>query len=150
MSASEGPRRGRDPRNVPGSGRVPTSPPIGFPVYGLDSSWPGARWLDSFGDQAGDTPRRVRLAHQSVDGASLIMVESYSRPGTDDMAARQTEPPLADVVYCAASILINVTLPVQSVPRPDGFLRTLGAHVTAFAGQYASGRPSDGGWTARQ
>jgi hypothetical protein len=92
----------------------------------------------------------VRLAHQSVDGASLIMVESYSRPGTDDMAARQTEPPLADVVYCAASILINVTLPVQSVPRPDGFLRTLGAHVTAFAGQYAQWPTVGGGWTARQ
>jgi hypothetical protein len=137
MSASEGPRRGRDPRNVPGSGRVPTSPPIGFPVYGLDGSWPGARWLDSFGDQVGDPPRWVRLAHQSVDGDSLIMVETYSRPPTDDLAARRAEPPLADVVDRAASILINVTLPVQSVPRPDGFIRALGAHIMELAGQYA-------------
>jgi hypothetical protein len=137
MSASEGPRRGRDLRNVPGSGWVPTSPPIGFPVYGLDGLWPAARWLDSFGDQVGDPPRWVRLAHQSPNGESLIMVESYSRPATDDLAARRAEPPLADVVDRAASILINVTLPVQSVPRPDGFLRVLVEHAMEIAGQYA-------------
>jgi len=72
-----------------------------------------------------------------VGGESLIPVESYSRPVTDDLAARRAERPLADVLSHAASILINVTLPVQSVPRPDGFLRALGAHVTEFAGQYA-------------
>ena len=137
MSASEGPRRGRDPRNVPGSGWVPTSPPIGFPVYGLDDLWPGARWLDSFGDQVGEPPRWVRLAHQSMHGDSLIMVESYSRPGADDLAARRAEPPLAGVVSRAVSILINVTLPMQVVPRPDGYLRASAAHVAQFAGQYA-------------
>jgi hypothetical protein len=72
-----------------------------------------------------------------VGGESLILVESYSRPGADDVAARRAERPLADVVCHAASILINVTLPAQSVPRPDGLLRALGAHVTEFAGQYA-------------
>src|SRR5215469_1407206 len=116
MSASEGPRGGRDPRNVPGSGWVPTSPPIGFPVYGLDGSWSGARWLDSLGDRVGDRPRWVRLAHQGVDCDSLIMVESYSRPVTDDLAARRAEPQLADVVSRAATSLVNVTLPVHSVP----------------------------------
>jgi hypothetical protein len=136
MSASAGPCRGRDPRNVPGSGWVPTSPPIGFPVYGLDGLWPGARWLDSFGDQVGDPPRWVRLAHQGVDGDSLIMVESYSRPVTDGLAARRAEPPLADVVSRAASILINVTLPVKSVPRPDGFLRLVVERAMDIAGQY--------------
>ena len=142
MSASEGrseaghPRRSRDPRNFPGSGRVPTSPPFGFPVYGLDGSWPGTRWLDSFGDQVGDPPRWVRLSHQSADGDSLIMVETYSRPVTDDLAARKGEPPLADAAFRAAHILINVTLPAQSVPRPDGFLRVLVAHAMEIAGQY--------------
>jgi hypothetical protein len=129
------PRLSRDPRNVPGSGRVPISSPFGFSVYGLDASWPGARWLDSFGDQVGDPPRWVRLSHQSVDGESLIMVESYSRPVTDDLAARRDEPPLADVASRAATTLINVTLPVQLVLRPDGYLRASGAHVMEFAGQ---------------
>lgn len=142
MSANEGrpeagdPRRSRDPRNVPGSGWVPTSPPLDFPVYGLDASWPGARWRDSFGDQVGDPPRWVRLSHQSVDGDSLIMVESYSRPVTDDLAARRGEPPLADVAFRAALILLDATLPVQSVLRPDGFLRALQEHLPKFAGQY--------------
>jgi hypothetical protein len=78
----------------------------------------------------------VRLAHQSVAGDSLIMVESCSRPGTDDLAARQAEPSMADVVSRAATTLVNVTLPVQSVPRPDGFLRALGAHVMECERQY--------------
>ena len=143
MSANEGrpetgdPRRSRDRRNGPGSGRVPTSPPFDFPVYGLDASWPGARWLDSFGDQVGDPPRWVRLSHQSVDGDSLIMVETCFRPVTDDLAARRGELPLADVAFRAASTLINVTLPVQSVVRPDGFLRALHKHLPEFAGQYS-------------
>jgi hypothetical protein len=142
MSASErrsepgDPRRSRDPRNVPGSGRVPTSPPVGFPVYGLDGSWPGTRWLDSFGDQAGDPPRWARLGHQSADGASLILVETYSRPATDDLAERQGEPHLADAAFRAAHILIDVTLPVLAVPRPAGSLRVVVEHAMEIAGQY--------------
>jgi hypothetical protein len=130
------PRRSRVARNFPGSGWVPTSPPFGFPVYGLDSSWPGTRWLDSFGDQVGDPPRWVRLGHQSGDGASLVLVETYSRPATDDLSARQGEPQLADAACRAAHILIDVTLPVLSVPRPDGFLRVVVDHAMEIAGQY--------------
>ena len=143
MSASEGrpeagdPRRSREPRNVPGSGWVPTSSPLVFPVYGLDRSWPGARWLDSFGDQVGDPPRWVRLAHQSAGGDSLIMVETYSRRATDEMAARRGERPLEDAAVRAAVILIDVTLPAQSVPRPDSFLRVLVEHAMEIAGQHA-------------
>ncbi len=142
MSANDGspeagdPRRSRDPRNVPGSGWVPTSPPLDFSVYGLDASWLGARWLDSFGDQVGDPPRWVRLSHQSGDGDSLIMVETYSRPVTDELAARHDERPLADVAFRASLILLDATLPVQSVPRPDGFLRALHKHLPEYAGQY--------------
>jgi len=143
MSANEGrreagdPRRSRDPRNAPGSGWVPTSPPIGFPVYGLDGSWPGARWLDSFGDQVADPPRWVTLGHQSADGESLTLVETYSRPATDEMAARRGERPLEDVAVRAAVILIDVTLPAHSAPRPDGFLRVLVEHAIEIAGQFA-------------
>jgi hypothetical protein len=65
----------------PGSGRVPASPPIGFPVYGLDLSWPGVRWLEVFGDEIGDPPRWVSLGHRSLDD-SLIMVKTYARLAT--------------------------------------------------------------------
>lgn len=135
--ATPGSGRGRDPESVAGSGRVPPTPPIGFPVYGLDASWPGARRLESFGDQVGEPPRWAELAHQGADGESLILVASYSRPRTDQLAAHLAEPPLADVASRAASTLINVTLPGPSVPRPDGCLRALAAHATGLAGQYA-------------
>src|SRR5271170_5564497 len=85
-----GPRR--DPRNFPGSGWVPTSPPVAFPVYGLDASWRGARWLNQFGDEIGDPPRWVTLAHEAAAGESLIMVSTYSRPATDAVAARWGQP----------------------------------------------------------
>lgn len=129
--------RPRDPRNFPGSGWLPTSPPVTFPLYGLDAAWTGARWLDLFGDQIGDPPRWVTLGHQSADGQALIMVSTYSKPSTDAQAARAGRTPLADVAFDAAHTLINVTLPVQSVPRPDGFLRLLAEHAQHAAGQSA-------------
>jgi hypothetical protein len=129
--------RPRDPRNFPGSGWLPTSPPVAFPVYGLDASWPGARWLDLFGDQIGDQPRWVALGHETADGQSLIMVSTYSKPPTDAQAARARQPPWQDVAFDAAHILINVTLPAQSVRRPDGFLPLLTEHAEHAAGQSA-------------
>jgi hypothetical protein len=90
-----------------------------------------------FGDQVGDPPRWVTLGHQSADGESLILVQTYSRRVTDDLAARSGESPLEDVAIRAAVILINVTLPTQSVPRPEGFLRVLVERAMEMAGQYA-------------
>ena len=110
---------------------------MAFPLYGLDASWTGARWLDLFGDQIGDPPRWVALGHETADGHSLIMVNTYSRPPTDAQAARAGQPPLADVAFDAAHTLINVTLPVQSVPRPDGFLPLLTEHAQHAAGRSA-------------
>jgi hypothetical protein len=133
----EGPGRKGDPRDLPGSGRTGTSPPVAFPVYGLDASWPGARWLDGFGDRIGDPPRWVRLAHQTVDGQSLIMVNTYFRPPTDAQAARWERSRLPDVAFDAVHMLINVTLPAQSVARPDGFIPLLVEHATKVAGQHA-------------
>jgi hypothetical protein len=110
---------------------------VAFPVYGLDVSWPGARWLDLFGDQIGDPPRWVTLAHETADGQSLIMVSTYSKPPTDAQAVRAGQSPLPDVAFDAAHTLINVTLPAQSVPRPDGFLPLLTEHAQHAAGQSA-------------
>jgi hypothetical protein len=110
---------------------------MAFPVYGLDPSWAGARWLDLFGDEIGDPPRWVALGHQTADGQSLIMVNTYSGRPTDAQAARLGQPPLEYVAFGAAHILIDVTLPVQSVPRPDGFLPLLTEHALHAAGQSA-------------
>ncbi|HVT68323.1 MAG TPA: hypothetical protein VHF26_11270, partial [Trebonia sp.] len=67
---------------APGSGAVPASPPVRFPLYGLAESWAGARWLDTFGDAPGEEVRWVRLAHQHPESGDLIMVETHSRPLT--------------------------------------------------------------------
>jgi hypothetical protein len=137
VPGAEGPGRKRDARSFPGSGWTGTSPPVAFPVYGLDASWPGARWLDGFGDAIGDPPRWVALAHQAVDGLSQIMVNTYSRPPTGAKAARWGQPTLQEIASDAAHILINVTLPAQSVGRPDGYIPLLVEHATKVAGQYA-------------
>jgi hypothetical protein len=137
VPGAEGPGRERDARSFPGSGWTATSPPVAFPVYGLDASWPGARWLDGFGDAIGDPPRWVALAHQAVDGRSLIMVNTYSRPPTDAKAARWGQSPLQEIAFDAAHTLINVTLPALSVARPDGYIPLLVEQATEVAGQCA-------------
>jgi hypothetical protein len=110
---------------------------VAFPVYGLGVSWPGAQWLDQFGDVIGDPPRWVALGHQTMDGRSLLMVNTYAGLPTEAQAARLGQPPLEDVAFDAAHILINVTLPVQSVPRPDGLLPLLTEHAAKAAGEFA-------------
>jgi hypothetical protein len=110
---------------------------VAFPVYGLDVSWPGPRWLDLFGDEIGDPPRWVTLGHASADGQSLIMVNTYSGRPTDAQAAELGQLPLQYVAFDAAHMLINVTLPVQSVPRPNGFVPLLTGHALHAAGESA-------------
>jgi hypothetical protein len=137
VPGAEGHGRERDPRNFPGSGWTGTSPPVAFPLYGLDASWPGARWLDGFGDRIGDPPRWVALAHQAVDGQSRILVNTYLRAPTDAQAARWGQSPSQEVAFDAAHTLIDVTLPAQAVARPDGYIPLLVEHATKLAGQYA-------------
>jgi hypothetical protein len=110
------------------------SPPADFPVYGLDASWPGTRWLESFGDAIGDPPHWVSLGHLGPDGGSLILVETHSRARTDAMVAPSGRAPLAYVAQCAAITLVNLTLPPLSVPRPEGMLRALVDHAEERGG----------------
>jgi hypothetical protein len=117
--------------------QVPSSPPVDFPLYGLDGSWTGPRWLDSFGYAIGDPAHWVSLAHQSLDGASLVFVLSFSRPRTDAREGLSGQPPLPRVAFDAAVVLVNVTLPVLTVARPDGMLRALPGHADARSRQCA-------------
>ena len=82
----------------------------------------------------------MALAHQAVDGRSLIMVNMYSRPPTDAKAARWGQSPLQEIAFDAAHMLINVTLPALSVARPDGYIPLFVEQATEVAGQCA-GRP---------
>jgi hypothetical protein len=125
----------------PGSGEVLASPPVGFPLYGLDGSRPGARWLDSYGDTLGEEVRWVRLSQHSRETGDLIMVETHSRPLTDAEEARGGEAALPSVSYGAAFTLVNLTLPDLSVPRPEGMLRALVNHAAQRSRRHAEWLP---------
>jgi hypothetical protein len=114
-----------------GSGRLPASPPAEFPLYGLDPSWPGARWVESSGDAVGGPPRWVSLGHQSATGDALVVVTTYARQATgaagdsriptDAQAAKEGQSLLQYAAFAAVE-LVNMTLPVQSRAQPPGFL----------------------------
>ena len=124
-------------RHGPGSGVVPPpSPTVDFPLYGLDASWPGARWIESFGEAIDDPVHWVSLGHQSPDGESLIYVETFSRPRTDALTAPSFQTPLQHVAFYGAAVLINATLPVESLPRPDGLFRAMLDHADARINEY--------------
>ena len=126
---------------------VPASPPACFPLYGLDGSWPGARWLDSFGDALGDVVRWIRLAHWTRlappgrETGELIMVETHSRPLTDAEEARGGEAALRSLASSAAFTLVNLTLPDASVPRPEGLVRALVDHAEEQGKRHAEWLP---------
>ena len=146
------------------SGRVPASPPVGFPLFGLDESWQGARWLDGFGDPVGDPPRWASLGHQTPAGDSRIVVTTHSRLATgtprsfriptDAQAAEIGQSPLQYLAADAALQLTGLTLPVLSLARPPGFLRALVEYAEKAGSEYAqwpreSWRVDGGAVTAR-
>jgi len=158
----------------PGQGPTPPMPPADFPVYGLDSPFPGPRWLQLFGDPLDGMPTWVALNHQSADGRSLINVTTHVRRPTgnprgfkvptDERAAEQGLSSLEYAALQGTVALINVTLPVLSLARPPGFLKALVARSEDAAGAYADWPTVDwrvdgvhvqapvwgfaGGWTA--
>ena len=104
-------------------GRIASSPRVDFPVYGLDPSWAGSRWLESFGDRIGDPVTWVSLGHRSLGGDSAVLVQTFYRPR---LAPGDHESPICNAAGYACPVLINITLPGhQSDPRPGGFIRAL-------------------------
>ena len=149
-------------------------PPVSFPVYGLDGSFTGARWLGLFGDPPDGAPTWMTLNHQSADGRSLINVTTFVRRAagnprswsvpTDAQAAEQGRSPLEDVARQGAVALTSLTLPALSLTRPPGFLKALVDQAEAATSAYRNwpqaswrvdGEPVQvpvwrfaGGWTA--
>lgn len=118
-------------------GEVIASPPVQFPVYGLDAARPGVRWLDGYGDALGDDVRWVGLAHGDQKADELIMVETFSRSLTDNLHWRGGEPPLKSVSFAAAVTLVNLTLPDLSVARPEGLLQAAVNHADDHSRRHA-------------
>jgi hypothetical protein len=106
----------------PRRGLIAPSPPVDFPVYGLEPSWAGSRWLESFGDRIGDPVTWVSLGHRSLDGGSTVLVGTFCRP----LAAVGSRETLTEhVAGYACTALVNMTIPDHSEPLPDDFLRAL-------------------------
>lgn len=105
-----------------------SSPPVEFPVYGLDA-WAGPQWIELFGERIGDPVAKVCLAHQWPDNRSAVFVSTLSRARFDTRADRHGLDRLADAAMEPAVVLVNLTLPESSVPRPDGLVRALVEHA---------------------
>jgi hypothetical protein len=116
-------------------GPLSPSPPADFPLYGLEPSRPGSRWLESFGDSIGDPVRWVSLGHRSLDNESTVFVETFSRQRAD--AVVHGQPPLQDVAHDACQTLVNVTLPEHPAPLPNGFRLALADLAYEQSFQYA-------------
>jgi hypothetical protein len=97
----------------------PASPPVDFPLYGLDA-WDGPRWLETFDGELGTPTWAVRLGHQrgtdTYVGVATLPRERYDRLCGADRS---------EVALFGTFWLINLTLPDPGLPRPDGFLRDL-------------------------
>jgi hypothetical protein len=121
----------------PEFGDAQASPPVEFPLYGLDADRPGLRWLDGYGDALGDDVRWVGLAQGDPEADELVMVETFSRFLTDSLHVRGGEPPLKSVSFAAAVTLVNLTLPDMSVSRPDGLLQAVVDHADENSRRHA-------------
>jgi hypothetical protein len=117
--------------------QISPSPPVDFPLYGLDTPWPGPRWLDTFGNAIGDPVQWVSLGHQSLDGESLIFVETFSRHRTDVWTASSGQPPLRHVAFYATAALVNVTLPAQPAMETSDYAPVLVEHADKRSGECA-------------
>ena len=57
-------------------GRTQLYPAVRFPVYGLNSPFPGPRWLSLFGDPPDGSPTWLTLDHRSADGVDGVLVQA--------------------------------------------------------------------------
>lgn len=110
-----------------------SAPPIDFPVYGMDPSWAGTRWLDYYQGKVGDPVWSVGLGHLSAGHAGGVVVSTLRREHYDTVAARMGVDPLAEVALDGAIRLGDAGLPVREVPRPPGLLRALVDHMSRQA-----------------
>lgn len=120
-----------------GQGDLQASPPVQFPLYGLDAARPGVRWLDGYGDALGEDVRWVGLAQGDQEANQLVMVETFSRELTNAQHVRGGEPPLKSVSFAAAITLVNLTLPDMSVARPEGLVKAAVDHADERSRRHA-------------
>ena len=86
-------------------------PPLDFPLYGLDSTWGGPRWLDFFEGRAGRPSWGAWLGHgRSADrnpGEEWAFVGSFSRQRFSELMLGREETFEQGLASDAARVLIQ-------------------------------------------
>jgi hypothetical protein len=100
----------------------PASPPVDFPLYGLDRDWPGLRWLDSYGGRSGTPTTDVWLGHRSTDGEVAVRVGTFPRQRFEATHSRDVAGELA---FAGAVALVNMTLPQGAEQGMPGLNKAL-------------------------
>ncbi|WP_116044214.1 hypothetical protein [Amycolatopsis palatopharyngis] len=113
------------------------SPPVDFPIYGLDWGWRGPRWLDFFEGRPGEPVWALWLGHREEGGEHGVRVGTLPRDRYDSALSPRSGDPLVAVAFSAAFGLINLTLPDGSVPRPDGLIPAMVEHAEEQAKRHA-------------
>lgn len=115
------------------------SPPIDFPIYGMSDSWAGPRWLESIG---GDPLSVVRLAHATSDGSGGVVVATLQRErynhrkhGYDRILPGTNMGPASVAVLDGIDLLINLTWPALSAPKPPGLMQRVIEHAYRTAAE---------------
>ncbi len=111
------------------------SPPVDFPIYGLDGTWNGTRWLEFFEGRIGDPAWGVWLGHRLGTGA--VLVGTLPRERYDRIAVGLDADRLAEIASSGTFKLINLTLPDASVPRSAGMIPSLLNHAEQNAKEFA-------------
>lgn len=115
----------------------PPSPPVDFPLYGLDQAWPGLRWPDFYEGQLGEPTTGMWLGHRSTDGEVAVRVGSFPRARFDRIEAAHSRDPLAELAFAGAVPLINMTLPERAEDGIPGINRALVDHAGQQAQRHA-------------
>lgn len=104
----------------------PPSPPVDFPLYGLDRDWPGLRWLDFYGGALGTPTTDVWLGHRSTDGEVAVRVGSFPRQRFE---ATHSQEVAGELAFAGAVALVNMTLPQRVEAGLPGLNRALVRHA---------------------
>lgn len=111
------------------------APPVDFPLYGLDASFGGLRWLDFFESRNGGPAWAVWLGHRDTDDTG-VRVGTFPKKRFGEVMCPRGGDEYAKVATSAAVGLVNLTLPGSSVSRPEGLIQELVKHAEEQASKY--------------
>lgn len=115
------------------------SPPVDFPLYGVDWSFDSVRWLDFFESRGGSPAWAVWLGHRGPDDTG-VRIGTFPKERYTEVMCPGGGDERAAVAFGAAFGLVNLTLPDTSVPRPEGLIPALVEHAEEQAGRHQDWR----------